>query len=136
MFTTKEIKVPLPWGEIRGQIFENGDSKTKTPIIAVHGYLDNSNSFRPLAPYLCEKEFYLIAIDLPGHGFSSRMPTGVPYTPKLFLSALRHVILHFNLKKFIFLSHSYGSGLSLLVSYKNNQQSSSLSMLTSFSFVI
>jgi len=42
-------------------------------IIALHGWLDNAGSFKLLAPYLAE-DFYLIAIDFPGHGLSSHLP--------------------------------------------------------------
>ncbi len=37
-------------------------------ILCVHGWLDNANSFFPLLPLLNDAE--IIAIDLPGHGYS------------------------------------------------------------------
>lgn len=86
-------------------------------MIAIHGYLDNSNSFKPIAPYLCADEYYIISIDLPGHGLSSKLPNGIPYTPKLFLASLRRVVKYFDLKSFVLLCHSYGVTTSLLVSY-------------------
>ena len=111
-----EIKVPVPWGNVRAQVFGNPMNKHATPILSIHGYLDNSNSFKPLAPYMCENnDYYLISIDLPGHGLSSGLPDGIPYTPKLFLSAVRRVVQYFNLKHFIFLCHSYGIGISFMV---------------------
>lgn len=113
---TEQISIPMPWGSIKGQIFGNPNNKNSKPILCLHGYLDNSNSFKPLAPFLCQNsEYYLIAIDLPGHGLSSKLPDGIAYQPKLFLSAIRRVVKYFDLKDFIFLCHSYGVGLSYMV---------------------
>lgn len=114
---TQEISVPVPWGKVACQIFGDPTNKRAKPIISMHGFLDNSNSFKPLAPYFCQNDdFYIIALDLPGHGFSSKLPDGIPYTPKLFLSSVRRVIRHFGLNEFYFMCHSYGIHLSLLVS--------------------
>ena len=52
--------------ELKGQIFGE-KSEMSQPIVLIHGYLDNSNSFKPLAPLLIQNShYYLIAIDLPG----------------------------------------------------------------------
>ncbi len=111
----EEISVPMPWGNIKAQIFGNVSPKA-TPILCLHGYLDNSNSFKPLAPFICQNnEYYMIAIDLPGHGLSSKLPDGIPYTPKLFLTSVRRVVKHFDMKNFIFMCHSYGTGISYMV---------------------
>lgn len=64
----------------------------KTRILALHGWLDNCRSFHYLAPKLVEKvhrnnnkipyeaEVELVAIDLPGHGWSSHRPLDGPTT--------------------------------------------------------
>jgi hypothetical protein len=49
----------------KGQVFGE-ESKDKKVLVLVHGYLDNSNSFKPIAPLLTTNQYYLIAIDLPG----------------------------------------------------------------------
>lgn len=113
---TKSVSVPVGWGNVEVQIFGNMMNKKATPIICVHGYLDNSNSFKPIAEHMCGDEYYMIAIDLPGHGLSSKLPQGVPYTPKLFLTAVRRVVKYFELEKFIFMTHSYGGLIGLLYS--------------------
>jgi alpha-beta hydrolase superfamily lysophospholipase len=65
---TKEIDVPVPWGLIKIQIF--GDLKyCSKPLVGLTGYLDNSNSYKPLAYYLNKSGYHLISIDYPGHGF-------------------------------------------------------------------
>ena len=106
----------MPWGDVKAQIFGNQSNSNSTPILCIHGHLDNSNSFKPLAEYLCESnEYYMIALDLPGHGRSSPIPLGAIYTPKLLLTVLRRIVLHLHLKNFLFLGHSYGCGLCYLV---------------------
>jgi len=47
-------------------------------VLALHGWLDNANSFAPMAPWLVEA-FDLVALDLPGHGWSEHRPEGAWY---------------------------------------------------------
>lgn len=113
----EEISIPVPWGQIRGQIFGDPNLATVRPIVCLHGYLDNSNSFKPLAFYLTKSnDYYMISLDFPGHGLSSKLPDGIPYTPKLFASSVRRAVRHLKLDKFYFLGHSYGIGTSIFVS--------------------
>ena len=44
----------------------------------MHGWQDNAGSFDRLIPLLPRNHAYL-AIDLPGHGLSSRIPNGMQY---------------------------------------------------------
>ena len=111
-----EVEIPVSWGKISVQLFGNTDSK---PLVCLHGYLDNSNSFKPIAPFLTkDSKYYLICIDLPGMGFSSKIPNGIPYSTKFYLMCIRRVINHFNLEKFMFVSHSFGGSLALAVIIK------------------
>ena len=114
----KSFEIQVGWGQISGQIFGNNEASNSKPILALHGFLDNSNSFRPLATWLTKSnEYYLIALDLPGMGFSSKIPNGMPYSTKFFVMSLRRVVLHFNLNKFLFLCHSFGCSLALAVNF-------------------
>jgi len=47
------------------------------PILCLHGWLDNLATFDLLATEL--SEFHLVAVDLPGHGRSSHLPTQASY---------------------------------------------------------
>ena len=126
----QNFEIPVGWGQISGQIFGNAAASANSkPIIALHGFLDNSNSFKPLASFLTQdNQYYLIALDLPGMGFSSKIPNGIPYTTKFFVMSLRRVVLHFNLRRFAFLCHSFGCSLALAVFKMTNQQRAQLNL--------
>lgn len=78
------------------------------PILAIHGYQDNAGSFDRLIPKLPTHLSYL-AIDLPGHGLSSRLPNGVMYSSMNDILILHHIIKYFKWEKVSFLAHSMGS---------------------------
>jgi pimeloyl-ACP methyl ester carboxylesterase len=62
---------------------KKGKATTNIKILALHGWLDNCRSFHYLAPHLIEKfgaEAEFVAIDLPGHGWSSHRPIDGPST--------------------------------------------------------
>ena len=67
MALIEQVEIPIQLGNevriLKGQIF--GDTK-KYPILCLHGYLDNSNSFKPLASYLANTEsiYYMIAVNI------------------------------------------------------------------------
>lgn len=83
------------------------------PILALHGWLDNANSFEPLAQYL-QDNYYLIAIDFPGHGHSSHLPDGCHYhfTDGIFI--LTQIINALGLTQVHLLGHSMGACLASL----------------------
>jgi len=63
---------------------------SKPMILALHGWLDNAASFIPLAPYLTD--YYVLALDLPGHGLSSHRPNGSHYHLMDFVYDLHELI--------------------------------------------
>jgi pimeloyl-ACP methyl ester carboxylesterase len=84
-----------------------------SPILAVHGWLDNAASFSGLAPLL--DGFEVTALDLTGHGRSDHCPAGcshhfVDWVPQVIeaADALGH-------GSFALLGHSLGAGISSLV---------------------
>ncbi|CAK9812560.1 Probable serine hydrolase [Anthophora quadrimaculata] len=71
----EEIQIPVPWGHISGKWWGPVDQQ---PIVALHGWQDNTGTFDQLIPLL-SSNVSVLAIDLPGHGLSSHIPPGQFY---------------------------------------------------------
>ncbi|KTC78123.1 alpha/beta fold hydrolase [Legionella brunensis] len=107
----KTFNVAIPGFTIAGKAFGNPN---RPPMLALHGWLDNANSFDLLAPYL-EKQFYLLAIDLPGHGHSSHLPEGCYYHFTDGIFSILEVMKALQLKQVHLLGHSMGACLASLI---------------------
>lgn len=83
-------------------------------ILALHGWLDNANSFDSLAPYLSDN-FYLVAVDLPGHGLSSHLPNGCYYHLIDGIFTIIRIIEALKRKQVHLLGHSLGACLASLL---------------------
>jgi pimeloyl-ACP methyl ester carboxylesterase len=110
MSLPKEILLKLPNFHIAGQAW--GDPNHKK-ILALHGWLDNSNSFKNIAPLIPDS--YLIAIDITGHGHSDHRPAGSIYH---FIDAVPQIVAVADFLKwdtFNLLGHSMGAGIATLL---------------------
>jgi len=101
----REIRIPVPSGYIAG--LEWGPSEGK-PVLALHGWLDNAKSFQPLIPFL-PPELHIVAIDLPGHGFSSHFGPGGNYGKLNIVTRVLQVVKYLKWEKFSLLAHSLGA---------------------------
>ena len=74
------VSVPTPGGQLAGLYWSaSAEPSTQRPCyLALHGWLDNAESFHRIAPLLAEGAD-ILAIDLPGHGLSEHRPVGVNY---------------------------------------------------------
>lgn len=107
----KEFELKIPGFTIACQAF----GKPTLPILlCLHGWLDNGNSFLPLAKLLKEK-YYLIAIDLPGHGHSSHLPEGLNYHFIDGIFYIIKIIKSLTKEPVHLLGHSMGACLATLV---------------------
>ncbi|HDX8436419.1 TPA: alpha/beta hydrolase [Aeromonas dhakensis] len=82
-----------------------GEQGDKPLLLALHGWLDNSASFVPLAPYLTH--FHLVCVDLPGHGHSDHKAT--PYVFVDWLDDLYQITQAAGWSRFVLLGHSLGA---------------------------
>ncbi|TAL62476.1 MAG: alpha/beta hydrolase, partial [Legionella sp.] len=119
------LNITIPGFNIAGKSW--GDSNNP-PILALHGWLDNANSFEQLAEIL-QTQYYFIAIDLPGHGHSSHLPLGCNYH---FTDGIFNVIEIMNaleLEQVHLLGHSMGACLGSLVAGVSPERFLSLSLI-------
>ncbi len=107
----KARELSIPGFSIACKIWGNPDKPT---ILALHGWLDNANSFAPLASCL-ENEFHFIAVDLPGHGHSSHIPEGCNYHFFDGIFIVIELINALKLDRVHLLGHSMGACLASLV---------------------
>ncbi|CAH1272988.1 SERHL2 [Branchiostoma lanceolatum] len=109
---TQELQFPVPWGHIAGKAW--GDPLGR-PVLGLHGYLDNANTFDTLAPLL-PKDLYFVSLDLPGHGRSSHFPLGMSYKYENYLMDVHRVVQALGWKKFSFIAHSLGGSVAIMYS--------------------
>jgi len=87
------------WGDPVGQ-----------PVLALHGWLDNANTFDRLAPLL--PELNLVALDFAGHGHSEHRPPGVHYHSFTDIQDVMAVAQQLGWDRFSLLGHSMGASIS------------------------
>lgn len=100
----REICLELPHLQVAAQAW--GDPALP-PLLAVHGWLDNSASFAVLAPHLCDR-FHVVAVDLPGHGRSQHRAPGSWYHYVEYLADIQGVAVALGWSRYTLLGHSLG----------------------------
>lgn len=105
----KEITIPIISGHIAGKVWNEGGS----PILGLHGWMDNAGTWDGVAPLL-PKSVSLIAIDFPSHGLSSPRPRGTPFHFSNLLLTIERVVQHFGWKEVNIIGHSLGGGAAML----------------------
>jgi pimeloyl-ACP methyl ester carboxylesterase len=83
-------------------------------VLALHGWLDNANSFALLAQSLGPK-YRLVAVDLPGHGRSDHRTAGASYAFADWVAPVVGLVDALGWEQFILMGHSMGAGIATLV---------------------
>ncbi|MBC3195857.1 alpha/beta hydrolase [Pseudomonas poae] len=103
----EEVRLSLPHIELAAHLFGPEDG---LPVIALHGWLDNANSFARLAPKLTGLR--IVAVDMAGHGHSAHRPTGAGYALWDYVFDVLQVAEQLGWKRFALLGHSLGAVVS------------------------
>ncbi|WP_297841865.1 alpha/beta fold hydrolase [Pseudomonas sp.] len=106
----EEVRLRLPHIELAAHLFGPEDGQ---PVIALHGWLDNANSFARLAPKL--NGLRIVALDLAGHGHSDHRPTGSGYTLWDYAHDVLQVAEQLGWQRFSLLGHSLGAIISVVL---------------------
>jgi len=101
---TREVEFSVLSNTLRGVRWGNGGG---TPVIALHGWLDNCASFEFLAPKL--ERFDIVALDLPGHGRSYHREHVGAYNIWQDIADILLVAEQLNWPVFSLLAHSRGA---------------------------
>ncbi|MCB0416355.1 MAG: alpha/beta hydrolase [Bdellovibrionaceae bacterium] len=88
-------------------------SANATPLLALHGWLDNAATFNRLAPLL--RGFRLVAPDFPGHGLSEHLPTGMQYHFIGSVPVMVELVQQLGWKRYGILGHSMGAAIGSLI---------------------
>lgn len=109
---TSPVELSLSARSLNIQALAFGDA-ANPPLIALHGWMDNAASFTPLATLL--DRYYVIALDLPGHGRSDFRPSGASYFHADYALDVAHAVDALKLESFALMGHSMGGGVATLV---------------------
>ncbi len=122
-----DISLTTRFGTIAGVRSNPGGSLR---VLALHGWLDNADSFQPITPLLPELD--LVAIDFPGHGNSAHRSKDASY---MFADWVREVFAvadALEWEKFHLLGHSMGAAVSTLAATIDKARIESLCCLDGF----
>ncbi|XP_060809284.1 serine hydrolase-like protein isoform X1 [Amyelois transitella] len=108
----KEWYIESPWGKIA--VIAWGDC-FDPPVLLCHGQVDSAACFRPLVRLL-PRDYFYIAMELPGNGKSDPVPPGLMMGAWDVLYAIKTVADHFRWESFIYIAHSLGTLLGKLYS--------------------
>jgi pimeloyl-ACP methyl ester carboxylesterase len=105
--TPREVEIQFQDRMLTGKRWgKEGD----IPIMALHGWLDNANSFDLIAPALTG--FDIFALDFAGHGYSDHRPEHTPYLGMLDSQDVIAVANQLQWEHFSLLAHSMGAEVS------------------------
>ncbi|AZD47187.1 alpha/beta hydrolase [Pseudomonas chlororaphis] len=120
----EEVRLSLPHIELAAHLFGPEDG---LPVIALHGWLDNANSFARLAPRL--RGLRIVALDMAGHGHSGHRPLGASYALWDYVYDVLQVAEQLGWKRFGLLGHSLGAIVSLVLAGSLPERVSHLALI-------
>lgn len=89
------------------------DGADGLPLLALHGWLDNAASFRPMATLL--GGYDLVALDMPGHGRSFHYPADAEYSMFSTILDVLAAADALGWQRFALLGHSMGGAIASML---------------------
>lgn len=130
------VSFELPWGTLRGVAWGNPCGH---PMVALHGWLDNSYSFLPLAAEFLNsplaQDNHLIALDLAGHGRSDHRPLGNYYPFIDYVYDIWHIAAQQQWSQLSLIGHSMGGYITTLYAALAPEQVQSLVTIEAFGLI-
>lgn len=85
------------------------------PLLCLHDCVDNAAYFDGIIPLL-PQNLFIVSIDLPGHGHSSHLSTGIPYRVLDYVTQISRVNEYFKWHNISILGHGLGGVIGLYFS--------------------
>jgi pimeloyl-ACP methyl ester carboxylesterase len=120
----QEIRLKTPHLEMAALQWGN---PAGIPVLALHGWLDNANSFLPMAPQLADLN--IVALDWPGHGRSEHRHPSAHYYITEFIWDIHAAMDALGWESCHLLGHSLGAGISSLFATAAPQQVRSIILI-------
>jgi len=120
----EDIRLQLPHIELAARLYGPPEGQ---PVIALHGWLDNANSFARLAPKL--RGLRIVALDMAGHGRSQHRPLGASYALWDYAYDVLEVARQLEWARFSLLGHSLGAIVSVLLAAAQPQRIERLALI-------
>lgn len=125
-----EVSFSLRHIDLAGLTTSTQLASVRSPTLALHGWLDNAASFLPLMPYLNQRP--VVALDLPGHGWSGHRAAAAPYYFIEWAADIIELIEQQNWSQVHLLGHSMGGFISQLVASVIPERIQAVSLIESF----
>ena len=94
------------------RVLDSGPARRQS-VVLVHGWGASVYSFSETLPVLSAAGFRAIAIDLPGHGLSSKPTNDGAYTTRALSNVVMHTANAMGIERFTYVGHSLGGSLGL-----------------------
>ncbi|KAM9276135.1 serine hydrolase-like protein 2 isoform 6-T6 [Cariama cristata] len=127
-----ELKFPVPWGHVAAKAWGPSEGH---PVLCLHGWLDNANTFDKLIPLL-PRGCYYVAMDFSGHGLSSHRPAGSPYYFLDYVSDVRRVAAALQWRRFTLMGHSMGGSVAGMFCFLYPEMVDKLILLENLGFLL
>lgn len=92
-----------------------GDPSSSLRILGVHGWVDNAATFELTVPTMVNLGFYVVNIDLPGHGKSNHRPPSCFYSAIEYCANVIEVLEALQWDTCYLCGHSLGGGICTVV---------------------